>query len=178
MSFNVTEVPRAHRVGIEERRLLPPIIVLQILSQNTHLKLDVVKDFIGRILRDESAVIEEDKCAIEKYRREALSMQTELRELETQARVFQNSKCSACSAPLELPAVHFLCMHSFHSRCLGENERECPICTPQNYTILNMRRSQRQSIAEPDKFFTQLQHSADGFAVVADYFGRGLMNNL
>ena len=103
-------------------------------------------------------------------------MQKELKDLKTQARVFQNSKCSACSAPLELPAVHFLCMHSFHSRCLGENERECPICTPQNYTILDMKRSQRASIAEPDKFFTQLQHSGDGFAVVAEYFGRGLMN--
>ena len=131
---------------------------------------------MSRVLKDESAIIEEDKKAIQKYRREARSMQKELKDLKTQARVFQNSKCSACSAPLELPAVHFLCMHSFHSRCLGENERECPICTPQNYTILDMKRSQRASIAEPDKFFTQLQHSGDGFAVVAEYFGRGLMN--
>ena len=27
------------------------------------------------------------------------------------------------------------------------------------------------------KFFTQLKHSADGFGVVAEFFGRGLMNN-
>ena len=26
------------------------------------------------------------------------------------------------------------------------------------------------------KFFNQLKHSADGFGVVADYFGRGIMN--
>ena len=161
---------------VERRGLLPAIVVLQILSQNPHLTLSVVKDYMSRVLKDESAIIDEDRRAIQKYRREATSMQKELKELKTQARVFQNSKCSACSAPLELPAVHFLCMHSFHSRCLGENERECPICTPQNYTILDMRRSQRASIAEPDKFFTQLQHSGDGFAVVAEYFGRGLMN--
>ena len=161
---------------IESRNLLPAIVVLQILSQNSHLTLSVVKEYMSRVLKDESAIIEEDKKAIQKYRREARSMQKELKDLKTQARVFQNSKCSACSAPLELPAVHFLCMHSFHSRCLGENERECPICTPQNYTILDMKRSQRASIAEPDKFFTQLQHSGDGFAVVAEYFGRGLMN--
>jgi len=161
---------------IEAGNLLPPIIVLQILSRNTHLTLSVVKDYVARILSNESAVIEEDKKAIQKYRKEAANMQKELHELKTEARVFQNSKCSACSAPLELPAVHFLCMHSYHSRCLGENERECPICAPQNYTILDMRRSQRATIADPDKFFTQLQHSADGFAVVAEYFGRGLMN--
>ena len=28
--------------------------------------------------------------------------------------VFQLSKCSACHTPLDLPSVHFLCMHSFH----------------------------------------------------------------
>ena len=27
------------------------------------------------------------------------------------------------------------------------------------------------------KFFTQLRHSADGFGVVAEFFGRGIMNN-
>jgi hypothetical protein len=173
---NCSEQVKEVLAHIESRNLLPPVVVLQILSQNTHLTLSVVKDYMSRVLKDESAIIEEDKKAIQKYRREATSMQKELKDLKTQARVFQNSKCSACSAPLELPAVHFLCMHSFHSRCLGENERECPICTPQNYTIMDMRRSQRAVVAEPDKFFTQLQHSSDGFAVVAEYFGRGLMN--
>lgn len=27
------------------------------------------------------------------------------------------------------------------------------------------------------KFFTQLRHSADGFGVVSEFFGRGIMNN-
>ena len=28
-----------------------------------------------------------------------------------------------------------------------------------------------------DKFFTQLRNSADGFNVIAEFFGRGLLNN-
>jgi len=28
-----------------------------------------------------------------------------------------------------------------------------------------------------DKFFTQLKNSADGFSVIAEFFGRGLLNN-
>jgi hypothetical protein len=28
-----------------------------------------------------------------------------------------------------------------------------------------------------DKFFSQLRNSADGFGVIADFFGRGLLNN-
>ena len=28
-----------------------------------------------------------------------------------------------------------------------------------------------------DKFFTQLRNSADGFNVIADFFGRGILNS-
>ncbi len=32
------------------------------------------------------------------------------------AKIFQVSKCSVCSHPLELPSVHFLCQHSYHQQ--------------------------------------------------------------
>lgn len=31
-------------------------------------------------------------------------------------------------------------------------------------------------VSGQDKFFTQLKSSADGFSVVAEFFGRGLLN--
>jgi len=75
---------------------------------------------------------------------------------------------------LDLPAVHFLCMHSFHQRCLGENESECPVCAPTNKKIIEYKRSLAEGVGEHDKFFKQLEGSQDGFSIVADYFGRGL----
>ena len=65
-----------------------------------------------------------------------------------QAKVFQNSKDAVTGAPLDLPAVHFLCGHSFNVRSLGENEHECPLCAPQFRTILDIRRSMRASATE------------------------------
>ena len=32
--------------------------------------------------------------------------------------LFLSNQCSACSTSLTLPTVHFLCKHSYHSRCL------------------------------------------------------------
>lgn len=72
----------------------------------------------------------------------------QVRDLQTQARVFQNNRCSACQAPLDLPAVHFLCMHSFHQRCLGDNERECVKCAPENRTVMEIKRSLEASAAD------------------------------
>ncbi|KJH41190.1 hypothetical protein DICVIV_12838 [Dictyocaulus viviparus] len=41
------------------------------------------------------------------------------------------TKCSACDTTLHLPAVHFLCRHSYHVHCFesySENPDVCPAC--------------------------------------------------
>lgn len=68
--------------------------------------------------------------------------------LVMQARVFQNSKDALSGAPLELPAVHFVCGHSFNLRSLGENEKECPLCAPQFRAILDIKRAMRTGATE------------------------------
>lgn len=65
-----------------------------------------------------------------------------------QARVFQNSKDALSGGPLELPAVHFACGHSFNLRSLGENEKECPLCAPQFRAILDIKRAMRSGATE------------------------------
>ena len=62
--------------------------------------------------------------------------------------MFQNSRCALSGAPLELPAVHFLCGHSFNARALADGERGCPLCAPQFRTILDIRASLRAGAAE------------------------------
>lgn len=103
-------------------------------------------------------------------------MREELQELRTEARIFQLSKCTACTSALDLPAVHFLCMHSFHQRCLGDNEKECPVCAPQYRTLMEMKRNLEQNANDHDRFFQHVRNSDDGFSVIAEYFGRGIFN--
>ena len=81
-----------------------------------------------------------------------------------QARVFQNSKDALSGAPLELPAVHFVCGHSFNLRSLGENEKECPLCAPQFRSILDIKRAMRTGATEQVHFAcTQLFDCTNSF---------------
>ncbi|KAJ6817823.1 vacuolar protein-sorting-associated protein 11-like protein [Iris pallida] len=130
---------------IERDDVLPPIVVLQTLSKNPCLTLSVVKDYIARKLEQESKLIEEDRKATEKYQEETTSMRKEIQELRTNAKIFQLSKCTACTFTLDLPAVHFMCMHSFHLRCLGDNEKECPECAPEYRSISETKRNLEQN---------------------------------
>lgn len=161
---------------IERDDILPPIMVLQTLSSNPCLSLSVIKDYIARKLEHESKLIEEDRRMIDKYQEETSTMRKEIQDLRTNARIFQLSKCSFCTFTLELPAVHFMCMHSFHQRCLGDNEKECPECAPEYRSVLEMKRSLEQNSKNQDLFFKQVKSSKDGFSVIAEYFGKGIIS--
>ncbi|XP_057792942.1 LOW QUALITY PROTEIN: vacuolar protein-sorting-associated protein 11 homolog [Salvia miltiorrhiza] len=161
---------------VERDDILPPILVLQTLSRNPCLTLSVIKDYIARKLEQESKLIEEDRVAIEKYQEETSSMRKEIQDLRTNARIFQLSKCSACTFTLDLPTVHFMCMHSFHQRCLGDNEKECPECAPEYRAVSEMKRSLEQNSKSQDYFFQQVRNSKDGFSVIAEYFGKGIIS--
>ncbi|CAN0927182.1 Vacuolar protein-sorting-associated protein 11 homolog [Linum grandiflorum] len=161
---------------IERDDILPPIIVLQALSRNPCLTLSVIKDYVARKLEQESKLIEEDRRASEKYQDETTAMRKEIQDLRTNARIFQLSKCTACTFTLDLPAVHFMCMHSFHQRCLGDNEKECPECAPEYRSVLEMKRNLEQNSNDQDRFFQQVKSSKDGFSVIAEYFGKGIIS--
>ncbi|XP_011100628.1 vacuolar protein-sorting-associated protein 11 homolog [Sesamum indicum] len=161
---------------VERDDILPPIIVVQTLSRNPCLTLSVIKDYIAQKLEQESKLIEEDRIAIEKYQEETAAMRKEIQDLRTNARIFQLSKCTACTFTLDLPAVHFMCMHSFHQRCLGDNEKECPECAPEYRAVLEMKRNLEQNSKDQDLFFQQVKTSKDGFSVIAEYFGKGIIS--
>lgn len=101
----------------------------------------MVRDYIVRKLLQENKAITEDERNIREFQEETKKMRAEIEEIKTSAKIFQSNKCTYCTSILDLPAVHFLCMHSYHLRCLGDNESECPVCAPDNRKILEMKKS-------------------------------------
>jgi len=124
----------------------------------------------------ENQTIQEDLRLIRTYSDETEKMRNEINELRTNAKIISQLKCTVCQSQLDLPAVHFLCNHSFHQRCLGDNERECPVCAPMNRKILEIKKSLAENAGQHDQFFKQLENASDGFSIVSEYFGRGIFN--
>ena len=166
---------------IDKYNLLSPLLVIDTLAHNSTATLGVVKDYIVRRLQQENEQIAKDERMVRKYREDTEKMRGQIDELKTCAKIFQSSKCMICSRPLELPAVHFLCGDSFHYNCFesySENESECPVCSPENRKVLDIIRSQEHNKNLHEQFNNQLERSADGFSVVADYFGRGVFKKV
>eukprot|EP00918_Siedleckia_nematoides_P018931 GHVU01040411.1.p1 GENE.GHVU01040411.1~~GHVU01040411.1.p1 ORF type:complete len:904 (-),score=100.20 GHVU01040411.1:521-3232(-) len=166
---------------VDKWNLLPPLLVVQTLAHNSTASLAVLKDYIIRRLQQQNDQIDEDNRLILQYQEETERMRHQIEQLKTSAKLFQVTKCSACSHPLELPSVHFLCQHSYHQHCFesySENDTECPACLPENRKLLDIIRAQEQNKDLHENFHHQLERSQDGFSVVADYFGRGVFNKV
>lgn len=69
---------------IEAGSLLPPLVVLQALARNEHLKLSVAKGYIQRQLTNAGVRIEADRATIARYQSETAAMRAEVQELKTQ----------------------------------------------------------------------------------------------
>ena len=161
-----------HRLG-----LLTPTLALHDLARNPAMPLAPVRALLLRHFAAARASCVEDERQARSHAAEIEAMRAELHELRTSARVFQLSRCCRSGAPLELPTIHFLCGHSFNASALGEGgAEECPLCAPEHARVLGRQRALEARAAQHDAFFKQLEGSADGFATVAEFFGRGVMS--
>lgn len=166
---------------IEKGKSLPPLLVLDALCTSSEVTLANVRSYLLNVLAAENKLAKREQELVQKYREESERIRDQIHNIQTKAMIFQVSRCSACNQPLELPSIHFLCMHSYHQHCFqsfSENESECPSCLPENKKIINRIKELEQNRNLHETFHDQLGKAEDGFSLVADYFGRGVFNKL
>lgn len=174
---------------IDDDGLMAPLQVIQTLSKNGVATMGQVKKYLSTTIARERKEIASNRQLISTYTSDTATKTEELTQLSTKPQTFNSTRCSACMKPLDLPAVHFLCKHSFHQRCLnvpanassmegsndGVDKVECPICAPGNATVRAIRKAQEESKDRHELFQDALGRSSDKFGLVAEWFGRGVV---
>ncbi|KAF2401451.1 vacuolar protein sorting-associated protein 11 [Trichodelitschia bisporula] len=172
---------------IDEDGLMAPLQVIQTLSTNGVATMGMIKKYLSTTIDKERQEISSNRRLIQTYRSDTEKKRDEIARLSTKPETFNATRCAACSAPLDLPAVHFLCKHSFHQRCLNiptdvygeaedEGNVECPLCAPNNATVKAIKKAQEESAERHDMFLDALARSRDKFGTISEWFGRGVMS--
>ncbi|TEA16878.1 Vacuolar protein sorting-associated protein 11-like protein [Colletotrichum sidae] len=165
---------------IDKDGLMAPLQVIQTLvgqNDSSHggvATMGMIKPYLHETIDRERKEIAANRRRISAFRSETEQKRAELADLGAKPAVFQSSRCATCTAPLDLPAVHFLCKHSFHQRCL-RTEGECPQCANDNATIRALRKTQIETASKHELFKAELDRSDDRFGTVAEWYGRGVM---
>jgi len=124
-------------------------------------------------------LIVQGRALIGSYRTETAKKSRDIADLRNPdaPRVFQVTRCSACGGQLELvrpapyadrahwqPTMHFMCKHSFHARCLGDNDAECPNCARSHGLVREVLRSNAQFADRHDLFVQECAHRSSARA--------------
>lgn len=166
---------------IEQDSLMAPLQVIQTLSSNAVATMGMIKPYLQETISRERREIAANRRQINSFRKETEQKRAEMAELGTKPMIFQAQRCPGCGGAIDLPAVHFLCKHSFHQRCLKQtddvNETECPVCATNNMAVRAMKRSQEERADRHDLFKDALERGKgdEGFKTVAQWFGQGVM---
>eukprot|EP01063_Lacrimia_lanifica_P024936 TRINITY_DN32733_c0_g1_i1.p1 TRINITY_DN32733_c0_g1~~TRINITY_DN32733_c0_g1_i1.p1 ORF type:complete len:999 (+),score=450.61 TRINITY_DN32733_c0_g1_i1:73-3069(+) len=173
VTYEMKEVLRQ----IDEMNFLPPLVVIDILGRSSSTKLDVVKEYVLKRLEKEMKAIAEDQEQIRETQDLTQKYRNDIRSQQCEAQVFGLSRCSACNSALELPAVHFMCKHSYHQGCLSEIGK-CQICQPTFQRTLDTHRQLEDEIENHEGFFQELSGKPrpEKFQTIAHYFGRNIFN--
>ncbi|KJZ73091.1 hypothetical protein HIM_07475 [Hirsutella minnesotensis 3608] len=169
---------------IDKDGLMAPLQVIQTLvgqsSSSGVATMGMVKPYLHETISRERREIASNRHRIDTLRMDTEKRRVELADLRGKPAVFQATRCSDCGQGLDLPAVHFLCKHSFHQRCLrggGDEEKmECPKCAGENEVIRKMREGQRETATRHELFKGDLEGSNDRFTTIAEWFSRGVMD--
>ncbi|KAI9988114.1 hypothetical protein PInf_024375 [Phytophthora infestans] len=162
---------------IDTNPAIPPLQVVQVLSQSRELPVSVIKQYVVNQLASDEKKIEEDEEKIKAFKNDTKQMKDEIAQLSSRAVVFQATKCDLCNHDLDLPAVHFMCQHSFHLNCISETDRECITCSMDHRHILGLKTQLEQKAGNHEQFYNQLETAADGFHTIAEYFGKGIFKS-
>uniref|UniRef100_A0A1I7XRQ7 RING-type domain-containing protein n=1 Tax=Heterorhabditis bacteriophora TaxID=37862 RepID=A0A1I7XRQ7_HETBA len=124
--------------GIEASDCVHPLVVLDILSRSNTLKMSVVKEYVVKQISKQEKQIQMDHRTIAESERRMEEIEKHIESLKFNVQVLQINKCCACDTSLQLPAVHFLCRHSYHVHCFesySERPDKCPACISLNSRI-------------------------------------------
>lgn len=169
-----------HVIALE--KLQSPLQVLQALTAiENGPNLSTVRHYFMQIFQKESEVMIQDEAQAEKYRTDSDELKKSINTLNCEPVEFRGSLCDACHQPLVLPALFFLCKHSFHQECIrsySETEKDCMVCRKKNSQLQDLMHKQNEIRNKNNVFKDQLNSSPEPFSVIASYYGRGLFNKI
>lgn len=154
-----------------------PAELVSILSKSDFITLGDVKPFIESYLGTMADQTSRHLKLAKSYEAEIDEKKEAIAKQSEKLMVFQYNNCSQCNLPLDLPAVHFACQHSYHQQCIGA-DAECPLCLPEHESIEMLRSQNEEAAAQEDYFLSELDKRQDKMKVVLDFISRGGLSKI
>lgn len=148
------------------------------LSASPYLTVKDIEPFITRFLENTDEQTSRHIKLADSYQSEIEEKKMKLEKMEKEALVVNYDECLQCHQPIELPAVHFGCKHSYHKQCLVNEQLGCPTCRTETETMESIRKQSADAAAQQDYFLDELDSKSDKMRVIMDFISRGALSKI
>ena len=162
---------------ILENKLMIPVHALDILKKsNPKISFKLIRNFMEKSFKNEEEPLQKNKEKISQLKEELNNTKNEIIELKTKSCTLLCNNCNDCGLSISLPAVYFLCHHSYHSLCLRANINEgnnfeCLKCEEKRKKLIENFKMEREKIITLDKFSEAFKNNG-----LYSIYGKGIMD--
>lgn len=173
---------------IISKKLMSMLDLISLLSTSSVVTFGLIQDMLLKQAKETEEDLVKSELLIESYEKELLAKKEKLksiisRDVPVQIRV-KNRNCFQCKTSLELPLVYFKCGHSYHQRCLNEEDYtedgqplfKCPKCIVDLETSARLYEAQKDVSQRYDLLKNVLDNGDDcddKFKEIINFVGRG-----
>ena len=161
--------------NIIENKSIIPVHALDILKEsNPKISMNLIKNFMKKSFKKEEEPLEKNKILINELNEELKKTKKEINDLKTKNCTLISGNCPECGLKISLPAIFFLCHHTYHSLCLissnYDENPECRKCLEKKNKLVNNMIKEREIIYDKNKFNSEIQNKG-----IYSFYGKGIM---
>lgn len=170
--------------AIGEAGAMAPLSVLDELAKNPGLPFSAAKNYFMDTLHNDVACINASSADIALLTKKIEATEESLEQLEARPATFKATRDSSTGSNLHVPAIHFMCGHSFNACDLDRHLEvavipteppstttmttvgavpDCPMCAEDHERVRVLLRNSKVTSRARDAFFRRLQAADDGF---------------
>ena len=182
----LNECLKSFLIKIMDKNLMTPIEILDIINEkNDQLPLELLNEFVVKVLEKQLLPLEECNKNINEVKNQINETSQQITELNTKATLFSLNLCDECDMSISFPGVCFRCGHCFHSVCLNANINEdldkinCPKCKKKKEKVkkeINTKEKYYNFINENKNFKEEYEKSTDKLDFIYKLYGVGIFN--
>jgi hypothetical protein len=152
---------------IRKRNILSFIEVTSILSNTVRSTYNLIQDYALETIEKLQNEIENEENELKEIDEEIEKKESEMQKLKTKPFVIKpNMKCPRCNMTIETPCVHFLCGHSYHSRCLGEKADVCSQCSRIYEETAKLKLDENDKARKIDDLLNEFEKQPDAMSLL------------
>lgn len=129
--------------------------LLDIISADRKLRMNYIKDLAREEFKAKQGRLRELQGIAQETENQMMRADIEAYQLVFCHYKANQTRCKKCNGVIDLPAKHFLCGHSYHIECLGENINMCIHCQERQKEIIQRK---LRSLEKRDERFQNPNH--------------------